>query len=302
MTLREEWLSRYQNQKTRKQAEIVLRIYDQFILLKYQGNEELLLEKCRSDIEANKYFVLDELVQFWTSLEFTTSTMRNYFTFVRDYLRKNGIQTLPATVKDYVKFPKDVQEEKYPLTKELIKTILDVCNPEYQVLILCLVSSGMRIGELLNCRISWLDFSLYKSNGNIRVMIPGIFTKGMRDRYTFFSKQASKLLVPYVKNRTVDGPVFTIDYNAAEKYMEWIREKIGFTEKYNSGFYKISIHSFRSYADTVLTDMVNEQFKKLVLGHKMKLRYYTKSPLEALQKYEKAEKELTIELENTIPN
>lgn len=298
MTLRNEWLSRYKNLKTRKQAEIALKTFDQFINIKYNNNEQSVLDKCKLPEESNKYFVLDELVQFWISLEFTTVTMRNYFTFIRDYLRYNGIQTLPATVKDYVKFPKDVQEEKYPLTKEIISDILRVSNQEYVVFFLCLISSGMRVGELLNCKISWLDFAFYKSHGNIRVMIPGIFTKGQRDRYTFFSKQASKLLEPNLKGRTVDGNLFSLEYNAVEKYMEWVREKIGFNEKYSSGFYKISIHSFRSYADTKLTDLVHEKFKQYILGHKMKLRYYTKSPLEGLTLYEKAEKELTIELGN----
>ena len=238
------------------------------------------------------------MVQTWVSLDYTTITIRNYLTFVRDYLRRNGIQTLSATIKDYVKIPKNIEEEKYPLTKDIVKDIVSVANDEYKIFILCLVSSGMRVGELLNCKISWLDMALYKTNGNIRIMIPGIFTKGQRDRYTFFSKQASKLLEPYLKSVKVDGPLFAIEYNSAEKYMDWIREKIGFKERYSSGFFKISIHSFRSYADTVLTDLVNESFKQYILGHKMKLRYYRKSPGEAIGLYEKAEKEFTIELDN----
>ncbi|MEO9276685.1 MAG: site-specific integrase [Nitrososphaera sp.] len=307
--VRNEWIFRYTNKKTRQQAKNALQSLDKFIEQKYENDESLFLAKCKEPPEDNRYFVLDSLIQWWKMQEYSVPTMHNYFTFIRDYLRRHGIKTHDDDVKDYIKFPKYIEEEKEPITKEQIIDILNVSKPKYQCFFLCLASSGMRVGEFTNAKVSWLNRDFYKKTGNYLIHIPGEFTKGQRDRYTFFSKQASKLLDQYVSKRINDGKLLDITYDGAKEYMRYIREKLEMNERYHSGFHKITIHSFRSYTDTILTDFTNSKFSAMILGHKRGskinenegpggLRYYRKSPEKALEFYEKAEPELTIQYEN----
>lgn len=295
--IRDEFLNRYQG-KTRKQAISSLYAFDQFIHSKYFDNEDNFLVKCKVGDEQNKYILLDDMVQFWYESKKAPTTIRVYFTFVRAYLRRHGIKTDADDVNDYVKFPKVVDENRSPLTKDHIKLILSVSNPKYRALFLFLGSTGMRIGEALECCISWLDFSLYDQFKVVLVNIPALATKTQSERFTFMTDQAYQALKPYLDTKlSPTQHVFDFNYGSVAECIKRVRVKLGLNEKYVSRFHKITIHSFRSYVITILDDKVHPSFRKFLVGHKSKYKYYRKTPTEAVILYKQAEPELTIPIE-----
>ncbi len=83
--------------------------------------------------------------------------------------------------------------EKYPLTKEEIRRILQVCNKNNTIKILAQLSSDMRKGELLQLKKRDLG------QKRIMVNIPASITKTKRSRVTFFSREIIPLLMPILR-------------------------------------------------------------------------------------------------------
>jgi len=297
-SVRDEFLNRYQG-KTRKQAISALYAFDQFITSKYFDNEDNFLAKCKVDVyEQNKYLLLDDMVQFWYESKKAPTTIRSYFGFVRAYLRRHGIKTDTDDVNDYVKFPKIIDENRSPLTKDHIKRIISVSNPKYRALFLFLCSTGMRIGEALECLVSWLDFSLYEQHKLVLINIPAQMTKTQSERFTFMTDQAYQALKPYLDTKlSPTQRIFDLSYGSVAQYIKRVREELDLNETYVSRFHKITIHSFRSYVITILDDKVNPSFREFLVGHKSKYKYYRKTPTDAIILYKQAEPELTIPIE-----
>lgn len=295
--LRGDWLNRYDEPKTKSQAVYSLKAFDQFVKIKYSDNEQMLIEYCKKNGEESRYLMLDSLVQYWLfDLEFSPATIRNYFSFIRSYLRRFGIKTYKEDLKEYVRLPKKVKERKEPLSKETVKKIILNSDSKYRAFWVFLLSTGMRIGEAVQCTKKWLDFSLLEKYGLVLVKIPAPETKEVESRYTFLTAQAWKLIKPFYESRILEtDPLLGISYSAAEEYFNELRERLGMLDKYTTGFYKISIHSFRSVTRTALSDKCGNEFAWYILGQSGYLPSYYRKPYEDGAKlYKLAEQELTI--------
>lgn len=295
MTLREDWLGRYEG-KTQNQAKIALSAFDSFIKIKYDNNEELALSFCKNGAEEQKYLLLDSMVQFWLNLDFSPSTVRNYFSFIRSYLRRHGVKTYKEDLREFVKLPRRVKERKEPLTKEIIKRIIEISDPKYKMFWAFLSVTGMRIGEVIACTKSWLDISYLKKYGLVLIKIPALQTKESSERYTFITDQVWQLVKPYYDSRILEtDPLLDISYDAAEEYMNWVREKLGLFDRYSTGVHKVSCHSFRSFTRTVLSDKCGMEFSYYILGQEGYLsEYYRKAYDEGAILYNLAKDELNV--------
>jgi integrase len=301
MTIRDDWINRYEG-KTRNQARISLRAFDMFVNVKFSKNEEMLVSHCNNGVEQNRYLMLDSMVQYWLlDLEFAPATIRNYFSFIRSYLRRYGIKTYKEDLREFVKLPKKVKERKEPLSKDTAKRIVEVSDPKYKMFWIFLIATGMRIGEVVECKKSWLDFSLLEEFGLVLIKIPALFgnglsTKEKTERYTFLTGQAWQLVKPYYESRLLEtDPLLDISYDAAEQYMYWVREQLGLVERYSTGVHKVTIHSFRSVTRTALSDKCGMEFSFYILGQEGYLsEYYRKDYVEAAKLYKIAEPELTL--------
>lgn len=295
--IRRDWINRYDQEKTRNQSIFSLKAFDQFVTAKYSGNENMLIEYCKKNGEETRYLMLDSMVQYWLfELEFSPSTIRNYFSFIRSYLRRFGIKTYKEDIKEYVKLPKKVRERKEPLSKDLIRKIVFDSDAKYRAFWVGLTSSGMRIEEgCLLCK-KWLDFSLLEKYGLVLVHIPATETKEQELRYTFLHGQAWKLIKPFYDSQILDTePLLGITYGAAEEYMKIIRERLELHDRYSTGVHKITIHSFRSVTRTALSDHCGNEFAWYILGQSGYLpTYYRKSYEDGAKLYKKAEAALTI--------
>lgn len=277
-TIRSQWLQRYDG-KTQKQASFALLALDSFVKRFYSNNLDLLVAYCKGGGEEQRYLVLDSLIRFWIELGFSPSTIRNYFSFTRSYLRRYGIKTYKEDLREFVKMPKRIKERKEPLSKDVIKRIMNISDSKYKVLWSFLAVTGMRIGEALVCSKGWLDPSFIAKYGLCLVKIPALDTKESSERYTFLTKPVWELVKPYYNSRILDtDPLLDISYNAAEEYMSWIRGKLGLNDKYTTGVHKITCHSFRSFTRTVLSDKCGMEFAYYILGQEGYLpEYYRKS-------------------------
>jgi len=157
---------------------------------------------------------------------------------------------------------------------------------------ICQSSSLMRIGEMVQLR----KRHLILNKENIIVKLPALITKFNKARTTFFSKEASKLLRPILKDLDDNDLIFGSNDKVhlaetnSEQILSRVLEKVGLDERYESNNrYKINTHSFRAYGITKLSRH-DPNFAKKIAGQKGYLLQYDRmeddEKLELYQKYE----------------
>ena len=265
-----------------------------------------LLEQAISEIrvlddEDRKIDAICDIAQVWinhlNSLKKAPKTIRDYFSFFKLYLHYRGIRLTAEDVKQSIDFPAKITEEKYPLTPETIRDILNVSSYSKKGLYLSLLSSGMRIGEAVQIRKKdiFLDFD------RILIRVPAKITKTKQGRTTYISREAAKFVIPKMKKINDDDLIFGTNINqysslnAEEKAFRDYLKKIGFSEKYDTGRLKISLHSFRAFFFTKAARVHDENYAHKMTGHGGYLMQYDRlTDEEKLEMYVTLEPELLI--------
>jgi len=261
-------------------------------------------EKGKSNIipdmlEATEIEVFDVLQQWisYMNQNLAPSTVKMYFSRVNVYLRYMGIKLDAQDVKHELSFRRIPQEEKYGLQLDDINKILDNVFFPMKVQLLCQLSSLMRIGELVQLRKKHLILD----KQNIIIKIPSEIAKLKKARTTFFSKEASVMLRPRLRDLSDNDLVFGSSENGilaeqnSGQILRRLLKKIGLDMKNSKGNNEINTHSFRAYGITKLTRH-DEAFAKKLAGQKGYLDQYDRmNDDEKLARYQEFEYELTID-------
>lgn len=265
--------------------------------------ELIQIKKSRDDEEYNDalYNFLQDWIDWNIEKQAGSYTIRTRFSIIRSYLYYFGIKSNPQDIKQLLKFPKKVKEERYPLKKEELRDLVlaQTRNPKRQALYLACSSSGMRIGEALQIIKKDLDFSLQR----IMIRIKPEYTKTKSARTTFVSKECQEKIMTYFKDLDECDYVFTnskANFKARGRNEQMALSSalkvLGYNEKYSSnGFFKITSHSFRAYFFTAATRKHNENYAHKMTGHGGYLMQYDRmTEDEKLQMYLELELELVV--------
>jgi integrase len=204
--------------------------------------------------------------------------------------------------------PKSYREDEEPLDVNDIRKILLNCNNRrLKTYLLLLASGGMRALEALAIRLCDIDFSVNPSKIHIRKE----FAKTRTARDIYISDEATYYLKKWIdwkyrgkgKNRPTKGRspndlVFSIYNikgvpNPRTIYIKTLTEFqklltiVGMDERKEEGIQerrKITLHSFRRFVTTVISDQTNQDYSEWFLGHN-KSPYYTKKESERREIY-----------------
>ncbi len=265
-------------------------------------------ESVISDLKIVDEETLYDTLQLWITYNVegkrSLSTVKTWFSCVNNYLRYKGIKLDPRDVNDNLTFPKNIQQELYGLTVEDIKKILEPARFDKKIMFLCQLSSGMRLGELLQVRKSDLDLSKKR----IMIKLRPSIAKGSKARTTFFSKESGSMLKNFIRNMDDDDLIFGNDdviinnvRNYNERTLISYCKKASLDKKYeNSNRYKITSHSFRAFFITKLSRHDENFAKKLAGQNGYLLQYDRMNDDEKLEKYIEFENDLTIYDDNRI--
>ena len=233
----------------------------------------------------------------WLAKQHAPSTVWNYFTSIRKYLHYRGVRITKDDVDDELELPKKVEKEMHPLQLEEIRRIFKEMRYKDKVLFMFQISSGVRIGELV--QLQKKHFVLDKER--IMVKIPSRIAKFRRARTTFVTKETGMMLTSILKQKGDDDLVFgTInDVHAAESTKgDLLRRHLkmhGLDEKYEeTGLHKINTHSFRAYFVTKASRSDANVAKKLAGEKGYLLQYDRLTDDEMLEGYLKFEDSLLI--------
>lgn len=263
--------------------------------------ELLEIKKSKGDEEYEDalYSILQDWIDWNKSIKTGNYTIKTRFSCIRSYLYHLGVKTDSQDIKQLLKFPKKINEERYPLKKQELRdlALTQARNPVRQALYLACSSSGMRMGEALKICKKDLDFSLDR----IMVRIKAEYTKTKEARTTFLSKECEQKIRTYIDKLGDDDLVFSKSKKKDRMRTEQMAmgralESLGYNEKYSSnGFYKITSHSFRAYFFTAAVRKHDENYAHKMTGHGGYLMQYDRmNDEEKLKLYLELEPELVV--------
>ncbi len=307
---------------TTKNYRIGINHFRNFILEKYQCSDlELILSL--KDGRIDVYKILNEFIVYLVKDEKKPSSIKGWLASVKGYLRYQGIKIYTEECKQLVKMPKTPRQREEPLTKEIIVRLLRVLPIKLQASVLFACASGVRIGELVQLRISDIDFTTKPTVVKIRAEI----TKTKEARETYLTEEATKALKDYlltkfnwkenekdekILNQIIFGrtslnrslkskeqlrtnAVF-VAINVLTESLRWHSRNIQDLNKLNENGRKvIHFHAFRKFFRTTVGNAVGRDYAEAVMGHHFYLDTYYNLPQEERRKmYLKAEQNLTI--------
>ena len=255
--------------------------------------EDMKITKDKKDV----FVALQSFVNWLNKKGISSSSIPIYFSHLRTYLYYCGIPITEQERRKEIKYPKIIEDEKHGLSVDEIKSIMNVANPKKKALYYMMLSSGLRIGEAVQLRKK--DIELV--GDNFMITVRGQTTKTQKGRVCFMSKEATRAVMSYWKNRPGNRLIFATNENvelatgAEEVRFHDYRVKAGFTEKYDSSNrYLISLHSFRAFFITKVS-REDPNLAKRLAGQKGYLDQYDRiNTEEKLEVYRKIEPELYI--------
>ena len=289
--------------KSKQTYQFGLTHFQRFLEQKYpQYNIETIL-KPLSKSELDVYVILNEFVSCLVdpTLELTLSSIKLCMAAVRSYLAYYDIDIIPSKFKRKVKMPKMYREDEEPLDASDIRKILLACNNRrLKSYLLVLASGGMRAIEGLAIRLKDVDFTVSPTKVHIRKE----YSKTKTARDVYISDEASQYLKQWIdwKYNNEDMPraidnddlVFTVYRTRAPTtvYVKVITEfqkllsVVGLDQRKEGRQRrrKITLHSFRRFVKTVISDQTNTDYSEWFLGHN-KSPYYTKKEPERREIY-----------------
>lgn len=209
-----------------------------------------LEELGKTDVEAFQ----NHLVQ---KKDLSISTMRQVANSLKFYFEKILGEQREGF---YVDIPK--KEKRLPEVlseNEVLRLLKATTNMKHKMVLALLYSSGLRIGELMNCRVRDVDFDrsvIYVKGG-----------KGKKDRYTVLSEEVKPYLVHYID--IYQPKEWLIENNKNEQYStssvrSFLRESVN-----KAGINKkVTPHKLRhSFATHLLEKGTDIRYIQELLGH-----------------------------------
>ena len=155
--------------KTYKSA---LNNFRKFLASQYSCDELNIVEQIKSE-QIDVFTVLRDFIIYMDQKQIGPRAIRSYLSGLKGYLRHLGIKFSSDDFKQLVKVPKIIKTREIPVTKEMILRVLHNSSPKLQTAILVCASSGIRIGELVQLKLSDIDFECPDVNSSIRIALVG---------------------------------------------------------------------------------------------------------------------------------
>ena len=236
--------------------EMKLRNYSSHTIRNYSGAIKVLCQVFKKSPgfithEELRKFLIDRLKSGASTSK--TSMYIHSLNFLHKYLYRKGI---------FFKFSMPRRKKRIPdiLSLDEINNLINsVKNPRHYLLLTLAYSAGLRVSELVNCRLG--DFDLQGLQMKVRQ------GKGKKDRITIFSEKISGRLSRLVKCRPADSYLF-ITRNGSKMSVR-TAQKIFKQALLRAGINKnLGIHSLRhSFATHLLEKGVDLAYIRDLLGH-----------------------------------
>jgi integrase len=302
--------------------------FKNFIANEYDNHLSVdnLLVKMKKGAQ-NPYDILNGYAAYLRNCDITTSTLKQRIVTVKNFFEYCDIDISPRRFKLKVKLPKVVRKKKEALSKEDIIDILNICdNIRLRTYVMLLAATGMRAVEALSIRMKDLDFD----SSTAKVFVRGEYTKTKVDRIVFLTQELTQQLKSWLdyKHRTrricyqdkQKGKTITAYRTPDKKDTDLVfavyqdkktpnpnclyddlgrsfaktldRMGRGSMEDGSLKRRQITLHSFRRFVKTTISDLGYADFSEWFIGHSGSA-YWTKKDSEKAEIFRKVEPYLT---------
>lgn len=187
---------------TRKSYETGLNKFIEFVGSKYGLNLDSLVIQTKETHQIDPIQVLDDYYSYLSSYKivgskatYSRSTIKHYLTVAKEFLNNEGCRIYNEDVKQRFKLPRISSVYEKGLTKQIINRLIRLANPKLATVILIACSSGMRISEIVQLKLSDIDFQTNPTTVTIRSET----TKTRQTRVTCLTSEATLALKDYLK-------------------------------------------------------------------------------------------------------
>jgi integrase len=275
------------------------------------------------------YEILSDFVSYLHNrYNISALTLKQKVVTVKNFFEYCDVDISPRKFKLKVKLPRVIRKNKQALSKEDVIDILNACSDiRVKTYVMLLAATGMRATEALSIRIKDLDFG----SNPTKVFVRGEYTKTKSDRVVFLTEEVTQQLNSWLiyKYRTrrvcykdeqtgktiteVRTPekkesdlVFAVYQSTktpvpANLYIDFCdsfgrtldRMNKGDREEGSNGRRRqITLHSFRRFVKTTISDLGYGDYSEWFIGHSGST-YYRKNDKEKAEIFAKIEPYLT---------
>jgi len=186
--------------RTVKTYDHSLNKFEEFIRVEHNLDYEQLIRA----ISTKKLQALDVLDDFYTFLTqykmkngkvgFANGTTRTYIIVAKEFLNSSGVKLYNEEVRQRFRLPKRQQAHEEQLTKNIINRVIRSAGLKLATVVLIVCSSGMRIGEINQLKLSDINFDTTPTT----ILIRKETTKTREARYTHISTETTNSLKDYL--------------------------------------------------------------------------------------------------------
>jgi integrase len=323
----EEFLKMYSAEATRRTYRTAIFDFLDHVYGRIRKGKRVRKEEMEKYEEAaENYFseprdFFKDFLSFVSSVDEAPTGARAKINGVKEFLIFNGIEFTQKQLRQIRgKMPKGktARTAEKDIDHEVLRKVLMHTDVKGKALILTLASSGMRIGECLQVKLSDVDLSKEPA----RIVVRGEHTKSGDTRTVFVSKEAKQALKEWLKVRSSylrsaanrnkglggskqveDERLFPFSYNTANEIWENALKKAGLLEKdASTGWNRYRIHGLRKFFRSQLALACPVEIVEALMGHEGYLteayRRYTINQM--AEYYKKAEHLVTIQIPREI--
>ena len=320
---------RAMNKGTAYQYYLRLSNFQEFVISTHKNNTlDNIITKINEGLE-DPYDILSGYVTYLqTSYNISASTLKTRIITAKNFLEYYDVDISPRKFKLKVKIPKAIRKSKEALSKEDIIDILNTCSDiRLKTYVMLLAATGFRAVEGLSIRIK----DLYLESQPAKIFVRGEYTKTKTDRYVFITEEVVNQLNKWLEYKYRTRRVCHKDIHGGKTISEYTTPKrndndlvfavyqdrehanprmlyfdlaksFGKTldrmgkgireEGSNNRRRQITLHSFRRFVKTTISDLGYSDFSEWFIGHSGST-YWTKKDSEKAEIFRKVEPYLT---------
>ena len=191
--------------------------FAEFAYQDYNQKLDSLLENILNGV-LDPLEVLDNFYTYLTKIPnplskrigYSNSTIRCYVTTAKEFLNDVGCKIYSEDIRRKFKLPRKIVIYTEGLTKDIVAQILRLANYRLSTLILIACSGGMRLGEILQLKLSDVDFTTNPTTIILRAQT----TKTRESRIVHISSEATQALKDLLakSDKTNDDYFFLLNY------------------------------------------------------------------------------------------
>ncbi|MCH7969033.1 MAG: tyrosine-type recombinase/integrase [Thaumarchaeota archaeon] len=191
---------------TKRTYESSLRQFNKFLGIHYNFDLLQLLHRIKESSKLDPIEVLDNYYTYLSQckrpgkdkLGYSAVSIKNYIKVAKEFLNGEGCKIYNEDVKQRFRLPRTVSVYQKGLTKEIINRLMRLANRKLAACILVCCSSGMRLAELVQLRLSDIDFTTNPTT----IILQAETTKTRQARITHISSEATQALKDYLTRLT----------------------------------------------------------------------------------------------------